>query len=181
MYTQNYYDTIKYAACSSWGGSTIPSITIKTNSGSAMPLQEANLYYYSAIAGIPGRQTLLYTGQTATTQLTTVYLGFGLGTAAESIDDYKLENLITSGLTLTTIAGNQNVTTGSFEATNRYTLSNTTSNSITINEWGIFGMVPGNAVLLYREVLTTPITIPANDSVIINVIISRTFEVAPTT
>lgn len=94
---------------------------------------------------------------------------FGSGTTPPEVNDYCLAADETSNLTIV-----QNVTpnweSNKFELLISCTITNTTANSITINEIGInknFGS--GNTwFLLAREVLDTPLTIPAGETRILN-------------
>ena len=92
------------------------------------------------------------------------YIVLGSGTTPATVDDYKLENQITSGLTGTTAI----TVDEDNDAIYVLTLTNTSSEDITIGEVGIFASCftknssSSTALfLLERTVLDAPITIPA--------------------
>lgn len=92
------------------------------------------------------------------------YIVVGSGTTPATVDDYKLESQITSGLT-----GTSAITVDEDnDATYTLTLTNTSDADITIGEIGIFASCFVNntssgtdCVLMERTVLDAPITIPA--------------------
>ena len=95
---------------------------------------------------------------------------FGAGTAPATVQDYKLDAPITTGLSiifpnnLTYAKGN------SFEdVAVTYGVTNTSSSEITISEIGLVATIyiSGNlyeSILVDRTVLDTPVTIPAGES-----------------
>lgn len=92
---------------------------------------------------------------------TGVYYILGRGTTPATVDDYNLEDMITSGLSCSwAIAVDEDK-----DAIHKLTLTSTSNEDITIGEIGIAGNVnvAGNwySVLLERTVLDSPITIPA--------------------
>ena len=111
-----------------------------------------------------------------TSSSTGIRLGSGNTQASE--DDYNLDSRITSGLT----ASSPVVTYGVDENGNPYkvflfTLTNSTNSDITVAEIGYFqqlytsssqGAISSTAtIMLDRTVLSTPVTVPANDSAVI--------------
>lgn len=81
----------------------------------------------------------------------------GSGTTPPTLDDYKLENLITTGYSATisgTNSEDQIVATGQFAMT--ITITNTQTENLVINELGYFVCGP---ILYDRIVLDTPVTI----------------------
>lgn len=84
----------------------------------------------------------------------------GSGTTPPTIDDYKLESMITAGLSASVVA----------QGTDSYirilTITNTSDHDITISEIGTLGVGYYNQstsfpMLVDRTVLDTPVTIPA--------------------
>lgn len=101
-------------------------------------------------------------------------LSFGTGTTAETFEDYKLETIITAGLSKATFthgAPAYNAETKKWTNTLSCVVTNTSGSPITINEIGVYVPVAysstsaGYGTLVSREVLTTPITIAAGTSV----------------
>lgn len=101
----------------------------------------------------------------------------GTGTTAPSEDDYRLENIITDGLTAS-ITTNSGVENGSPYGDINLALQNTSNAAITITEIGItrslydatsFGGTSGNShrYLVDRTVLDTPVTIAPGGTAII--------------
>lgn len=99
---------------------------------------------------------------------------FGTGSTPATKNDYKLESMVTSGLSIT---NPDNITMsvdsdGRYIASATYLLTNTSGAAINIYEVGLFGRVVGKfstssgsvyyrPCLLERQVLSAPITIPA--------------------
>lgn len=100
----------------------------------------------------------------------------GTGNTEVSYDDYKLAgtNILTSGRTSRSNTLNYNADTGKWERTITFSYANNSNADITISEWGIWrgnGRAAGSSsgytnseqtILLYREVLAEPITIPVD-------------------
>ena len=91
-------------------------------------------------------------------------LAFGTGTTAATLDDYTLESIISSGITITSYTYYRTNDVNGTKLTMQYTLTNTTSADITINEVGLFGYVNSNYYMYERTVLSEPVTIPAGAS-----------------
>ena len=92
---------------------------------------------------------------------------FGSGSTPATVDDYKLEHLITTGLTITNpeeiVEQNEN---DDYYFTSYFILENTTDATINIYEIGLFGEVLKydktlyhHAILFRRDVLGEPISI----------------------
>ena len=95
---------------------------------------------------------------------------FGAGTAPATVQDYKLDAPITTGLSII-IPNNFTYAKGnSFQdVAVTYGVTNTSSSEITISEIGLVATiyVSGNlyeSILVDRTVLDTPVTIPAGES-----------------
>ena len=101
----------------------------------------------------------------------------GTGTTSPSLDDYKLQSQITSGITLT-FANSRRYVNSSGKPTIEliYTVTNNSSNTITITEVGIVSntmncltsktatSVSGNNLLMDRTLLDTPVNIASRAS-----------------
>ena len=97
---------------------------------------------------------------------------FGTGTTPENVNDYTVEAMITSGITLST-ALSQEVSNNQLITRAAYTVTNTSSSDKNISEMGIFTRMYYNngsdsaGFLIYRKVFSEPITItPGNSKVI---------------
>lgn len=105
-------------------------------------------------------------------------LYFGSGSTPASKKDYKLENMITSGLTITnpsSLAWSEDGK-GKYEAFADFIVRNITKNEITISEIGVFSPIGSTAnttfsnnvnvhqILMERTVLDEPITIAPGES-----------------
>lgn len=143
------------------------------------PGESGALYYLLGIGKAP--KTLLTDENVYMTYQAPVGIALGSGNTAAALTDYKLENIITSGLSLASIAGTR--ITASAVADNhidseRQFIITCTSGPKTIKEFGLYG--PGdiygaasgvysyNACLLYREVLAEPITLEQGESILLN-------------
>lgn len=120
----------------------------------------------------------IVTSHTGTKTYGSTYMGFGKGLTPVSADDYKLAELIVEGLEILNLTATQTHTFSEDGnsmvrvANCTFTLSNTSTEDITITEIGFFQaycLSTTNAVnttkdipvLMHREVLETPITIGA--------------------
>jgi hypothetical protein len=95
---------------------------------------------------------------------------FGTGDTPVTMDDYKLDNVITSSIIqrASISAGNLNYTALTYDPTTdtftlriRVVITNSSASPVIINEYGLVTYY----YLFYREVLATPVVIPAGDSV----------------
>ena len=167
MITKNFKAII---ACllqsSSTSGNSGGLIPVKDTSGTTQYLSSK----FSAFPYTVGTTVRISTGSQSGIWLVT-------GTTQPTENDYNLESRITSGLSAST----PTITYGVDISGNPYkellfTLTNTTSSDISISEIGFFqesfvaatqGAIPGSsatAIMLDRTVLSTPVTVPANDS-----------------
>lgn len=85
---------------------------------------------------------------------------FGSGTTPVSNEDYKLDSIITSGLSFAS-----GVAFGSDEGVIAHTVTATATTDITIGEVGL----AQNGYLLYRMVLDSPVNLSAGESVTVTV------------
>ena len=100
----------------------------------------------------------------------------GTGDTAPTEDDYNLESMVTSGLSASSPAATRDADNdGNPFVEFLFTLTNTTGSDIVIKEIGYFQKIIFNTtykstsssdttVMLDRTVLSTPVTVPANDS-----------------
>lgn len=99
----------------------------------------------------------------------------GTGNTQATENDYNLESRITSGLTASSPAVTYDVDeNGNPYKEFLFTLTNTTNSDITVAEIGYFQQVytstskgantSTTTIMLDRTVLSTPVTVPANDS-----------------
>lgn len=99
---------------------------------------------------------------------------FGRGTTEPTRDDYRLESQITSGLSIVTPSGFawSMDAEGRRHAMSTFTVTNSSSEEITISEAGYYSALASSSskyyqVLMERQVLTEPIVIPSGESRII--------------
>lgn len=140
-------------------GLNIDKTGTKTGLGTVM----GNVYCRTQQAVLSGSSTSLnYPG-----------IWFGSGSTPPTKDDYNLETVIQSGLEITQGAYRINHgDDGKHTYTKEAVLRNTTESEIVIREIGLFGqpVTGSNApfanhlVLLRRDVLANPVTIPAGES-----------------
>lgn len=108
---------------------------------------------------------------------------FGTGTTPATEDDYTMESIISSGITI----GNSDQLTIDTETGKRtytiiFTLNNTTGSDIEVSEIGYFASAYGSneinqaystslerSYMLIHEVLEEAVTVPANDSAVIRI------------
>ncbi len=171
MFTNNY---IKYKDMMFIGATTSYEGFVST-SGTAYSTNSS--YAYTGDIGRcmhTARCRAMTTGETSS--LTSVYPGvyFGSGTTEPTRDDYKLESQITSGLSIVNPSGFawSIDTEGCRHATATYTVTNTSSDEITISEVGNYTAIGISSskfvqMLMERQVLAEPIVIPAGEARII--------------
>ena len=113
---------------------------------------------------------------------TNLYMGVlvGSGSTAATYDDYKLDSMITSGVTLVNNSGTltqQSVFDGDthhLRSVRSFTINNSSASNITINEIGLAiaanstgTTANGYLTLVYREVLDSPVTLAPSESMIL--------------
>lgn len=120
--------------------------------------------------------------------LDSTYIGvyFGSGTTPPQASDYRLEAPITTGLAIT---NGSNVFTvdkgnGTYEVSGSYIVRNTTDADITIAEIGYVAPMSNSSsaaycMLLERQVLAVPVTVPAGEAKLITykITFNQTFHV----
>ena len=149
MLTKNFYALMRTAL-----GKTSSTVTSIENTTVTVPMNSGNWYgVFSAMNGYAASGDQ--------------YVRFGSGTTPATVNDYKLESQIDSGIT---VANPSKVTT---EQTDSYILWTVTfgvvaSVETTISEIGLISKAytPSGVAntLVDRTVLDTPITIPAGQS-----------------
>lgn len=96
---------------------------------------------------------------------------FGTGTTPVTFDDYRIETPIASGLSLANI--NTSLLSKTAYINNSYafkttaTVTNTSDSNITINEIALNSDGDAVTMCIYREVLSEPIVLAPNESVVI--------------
>lgn len=126
---------------------------------------------YQALFAI-GKRNLNYRWRenSDTTQEGGTSIQFGTGDTAATYEDYCLEAPITSDVTLVQQSGTRtapsafDAVTHKYSSTRTFTVNNSGTSSITIKELGIFCL----GLLVYREVLDSPITIDPGESVTVS-------------
>lgn len=111
---------------------------------------------------------------------TNIGLYFGSGSTAPTEDDYALENMITSGLSIANGSVMVNDEDGVHTVSVSHMLTNTSSEEIVVREVGAFGEVGRysnskyyyHLVLFERTVLTDPMVIPAGKSKMVNYVLT---------
>lgn len=128
------------------------------------------LLYYSSFAPTIGAVSL---GRCISNNIETAELSYssiiiGNGTTPVTFDDYKLDSQITSGWTKTGFVINTptyDSVTKKFSNTVTFIITNTSTSELIFSEVGIVGQYGSTPLLLYREVLDTPITVAPGESV----------------
>lgn len=134
--------------------------TYLLNSGWGTYSNRADEIQISALTGNTPRGIYLGTGNTAVTE-----------------NDYTLASPITSGLSVSAPTGSAVYDNENSYLNRTYLLTNTTDSDITIREMcevvrGNGGTTPNAgsvaiAIMVWREVLSTPVTVPANGSAVL--------------
>lgn len=184
MFLRNYYNLAAAAFIGCTNVATSAQ-TGKTPSSENLLIHAIdNKYYYAGYKNVGPFSTVDVT----TALLNTSYssssshgVKFGSGTTPPTVDDYKLESKITSGLTVNA----SKFTPPTYDSGNNkhirqqsYTIINSGSSSVTISEIGIEAAVLAGSTsssssskqtLIYRSVFDTPIVIPAGDAATITI------------
>ena len=164
MFTVNYYKLLRQAAYGR-GFSGIYAIDYNGNSRQLFGNQNSQQYLFP--------QTSSYTymqGSISSSVNSSAPVMFGSGTTPPTVNDYKIEKLISTGLTINNTESVRSVTDEGVIFTNIYTLTNTSSIDITISEvaWYAYSYYSASAsnnthFLLDRTLLDSPVTIPAGE------------------
>ncbi len=117
----------------------------------------------------------LVTNMTSSLNINGIFgLCLGSGSTPVTYDDYTMDTLITSGLSLVNVNGTltqssrYDPVTHKYSSVRSFTINNTSASPITISEFGITARYDYSyAALIYREVLATPVTLNPAESVII--------------
>ena len=97
-----------------------------------------------------------YTQNTAGSGNPSWTIGYGDGTTPPTIDDYKFSGeLVTPSL----VSGSGIISSGSNGATFQVVVSNSTVNTMTINEIGLFAEASSSSVMLTHDVLPEPVVL----------------------
>ena len=106
---------------------------------------------------------------------------FGTGTTPPTENDYQMESLINSGITLSNSTATLKLENSVYKVLRVFNIKNTSNASLTISEIGYIGKQYGSAqqkasaseigVLYFRDVFTSPIVIAAGETVSINIYI----------
>ena len=141
---------------------------------------------------IPALQVYTATGTPADNSVLSAnsrYLGirFGAGSTAPTVNDHALASDITTSLNVVAVSnGTYNLSNGVASRTIRITVQNQGSQSRTIAEWGIEGLLRYDTsssgghnwyyryILLYRDVLDTPVTLAQYESATFTVTLELT-------
>lgn len=162
MFTNNYIKYREMMFCCSRDVYGFVNMTGSTHQASAS---------YSAGSDFG---TYMRFGYCATPNTNTPGVYFGSGSTPATREDYKLESVITSGLTITN-PSNVAITTegdGKYIAQSVFTVHNNSDADITIGEIGYYAKTLNGTSLIYidlfdRTVLDEPVTIPAGQGKII--------------
>lgn len=128
-----------------------------------------NTYYHSLGLTV---STALYannynekSGEISNTRSLGLAIAIGSGTTTPTINDYKMENAITSNLNTAGATRNTVADPSSSIVTLTQPITNTGESSITVSEVGVFGayVADGPCILLARDVIN-PVTIAPNES-----------------
>lgn len=173
MFTQNYID---FTRARMSAPAYNKEVIMKLNTGgNAIARMDTSGYYDLGHALKYGRCGALpsYTKSATSTDIPVQYgVYFGRGTTPPALSDYTLEDVITSGLSITptglALSDDEN---GSYRLHNSFAIQNTIDAPITISEIGLFcpmsrlngSQFEFTVVLFERTVLDSPITIPAGE------------------
>ena len=186
-FTRNFYNALTATQLGAYVGNNTtpptdytPPIRLRLPNGNYNNLDLENTSYTNPSAKYftplrMGKDAFgLMTGLMSWTGTGPFSFGFGSGSAAFDYDDYKLDTLITSGLTLGDVYGavsEQSTLIGSdhYESEKSYTITNTSASNITVTEFGIFATNLGssNPALMYRDVFDDPIVLAPSESIVV--------------
>lgn len=140
-------------------------------------------YWFSCISNLllPGKMSIsLTTSYNATSSFTGMNLYLGSGSTPVSYEDYRLDTLITSGLTIVNNNGiletPTDISGSTISSKKNFTINNSSASSITISEIGLAAGIGaavssnygGRVCMIYREVLDEPVTLGPGESMILS-------------
>ena len=137
-------------------------------------------YWHKCISNLllPGKMSLSLS--TASSAFTNMNLYLGSGSTPVSYEDYRLDTLITSGLSIVSSSGTiktpTDISGSEISSKKDFTINNTSSGNITISEIGLAAGVGaavssnygGRVCMIYREVLDEPVTLAPGESMILS-------------
>ena len=154
-----------------------PPITFKDTTG-AWRIMTGQGHNYSSSMGVenivPGKTTANLGNDYQSNNSTQYTIIFGTGTTPVTVEDYRIETPITSGLVIaaqpTTLVNKTAYSNGRYSYKTRSAINNTSAANITISEIAL--NAPSNLVrtypcCVYREVLSSPITLEPGDTVLV--------------
>ena len=188
MLTDNYYKykKVEFSGDSSYNGTHPETLSLKTTNGSSIGSGSPDINTAYGTFGEIGywlnkAKCTTFPSEKTTTDKSTGGVFFGTGTTPATLEDYKLENPIETGLSITNPSKytfNDNGE-GKWTYSASYVLTNTSGAEINIHEIGIVTL-PGTSststyavVLMERTVLTEPITIPAGGAKLVTVTVTQ--------
>lgn len=199
MWLRNWYSMLNAALLSRTGDaipgtnpSDEPAISIRNFNGNYTKVnsQTGRTYSLSADLFNPGKFQILLGTAYSSSDTATYTLILGTGTTPVTLDDYRIETPIASGLSLastgTTIVNKTALNNGRYSYKTRAAINNTSSGQIVINEVAINAAtyagqaVAASGFCVYREVLSTPITLEAGDTVLVEFAWDAPIYQAPT-
>lgn len=167
MWLNNYYNKLFAEAHRALGdyGVTYNVPNYKNMNGIIVPAQRGerrsgnNLCEYPQVLGMAAFFTAINGSVTTTDEVNTSYVGmralFGTGNTPVEATDYKLESLIESDLAF--------AVTVAFDSENRVVTQTVNVTAAAEKVIAEVGLAHG-PTLVYRNVLTSPITLPAGES-----------------
>lgn len=173
--------------------SDAPAISYQRFDGTFLKALSQNTDNYSSRTAIlsPGK-FIIGLGTSYDTAFDTKYaICLGSGTTPVSYNDYRIETPITSGLALaaesTTIVNKTALNNGRYSFKTRAAINNTSATQITINEvalnapyYALGQSIASQSCCVYREVLSSPITLDPGDTVLVEFEYNGPIYQAPT-
>lgn len=193
MWTRNYYNLLTAAilgdspdTSTSQPTDYTPPIRVKYGTGtysSVTPYEyladqsSGEGVNFKTLFTIGKGRAVLVTSNSANIDANKFGLSVGTGSTPATYEDYRMESIISSGVSIVNTDGT--LTTPSellpgnkYHSKRSFTINNTSVSNITINEVGIWApntmsSSSGPAILVYHEVLDTPVTLAPSESMII--------------
>lgn len=196
MFTKNYYAALATAFMNGFGSSGANAVDYQGVNRTMYKYIYEGVTPSAICAATLSRQTETYSSTESRYGDLRAYVGsdlysygyvyFGTGTTPATLDDYKLESIITSGISISEQSETSSLADNVITKKATYILKNNSSSDITIGEIGIYKYInygsSSNAsfFLLERTVLDEPITIPADGTGTVNYTIKIQVPAAPT-